>query len=365
MSLAAAIEPPALISQSAQPALAAEHAPPTCSYCGSHDFAPLYGGIRDRLGFVPGEWSFVRCADCGSAQLRPFPRAEDLGAFYPPVYTFSPELAKSTLQRLLATLEYRLFFRPMYRAQVRLVDRRVRERGQKPGRLLDLGCGRGLRLVDFRDRGYDVRGMDFVPDAVSYVRETLGIPAVCTTPAGLPDHYEPESFDVITAFHVVEHLTDPDVALAAVHRLLKPGGWLAIAGPLLDSLQARSFGARWTAVTEAPRHVTIPSRAGLKKLCIAAGFDPTSLAVAPDAALSCSSVYALSKFPSGASTAAYGTARKWAAATRILAAAATLLAAPLAWFENHIGGRPALGIVFARKPLRSLSSNLSSNSSLS
>lgn len=324
---------------------------PACLYCGSNDFAPLYSGIRDRLGHVAGEWSFVRCGECESAQLRPFPLTEELAAFYPPVYTFSPELAQSRLKRLLAAIEYRLFFRPMYRAQVRLVDRQVRPRSQKPGRLLDIGCGRGLRLLDFRDRGYDVYGMDFVPDAVDYVRTSLGIPAVCTDVGGLQTSFESESFDVITAFHVVEHITEMRIAMGALYNLLKPGGWLAIAGPLLDSRQAQAFGPRWTGVTEAPRHVTIPTRQGLKRLCISAGFDPASLQVVPDAALSCSSVFALSQFPSGASTAAYGSARKWAAAARILAAGTTLLAAPLAWFENHVSRRPALGIVFARKPL--------------
>jgi len=89
---------------------------PACPYCGSTQFAPLYRGIRDRLGHVAGEWSFVSCSNCNSAMLRPYPEAREIPSFYPPVYTFSPELAQGSLKRLLSAIEYRLFFRPIYRA---------------------------------------------------------------------------------------------------------------------------------------------------------------------------------------------------------------------------------------------------------
>src|SRR5215217_2060933 len=99
---------------------------PPCLYCGGESFQPLYDDVHDRLGYVPGVWSFVRCNDCGSANLRPFPNAQDVPAFYPPVYTFSPDLAQSFLKRGLSSLEYQLFFRPLYRAQVRVIDRYTR-----------------------------------------------------------------------------------------------------------------------------------------------------------------------------------------------------------------------------------------------
>ena len=40
---------------------------PACLYCGSADLRPLYAGVRDRLGFVPGERAFWECKQCGSA----------------------------------------------------------------------------------------------------------------------------------------------------------------------------------------------------------------------------------------------------------------------------------------------------------
>jgi len=80
-----------------------------CLYCSGTAFEPLYADVQDRLGHVPGRWSFWRCVGCRSALLSPFPRAEDLVAYYPALYSFTPEMGgKSRLRRWLAGLEHRL-----------------------------------------------------------------------------------------------------------------------------------------------------------------------------------------------------------------------------------------------------------------
>jgi SAM-dependent methyltransferase len=320
-----------------------------CSYCGCNEFGPLYCGIRDRLDYVPGDWSYVACDACGSAMLRPFPCTDDLPAFYPPVYTFSPELAQSTIKRLLASIEYRLFFRPIYRAQVRIVDRHVRSRDQQPGKLLDIGCGRGLRLLDFQRLGYDVHGMDFVSDSVEYVQNTLGIPAVTSDAGSLAECFPPHTFDVITAFHVVEHVTELDSAMRAVRRLLRPGGWFAAAVPLVDSPQSRVLGKRWIAVADAPRHVAVPSRPGMQRLCNRYGFDPQSLVIAADSALSNAAPIAMSLLPGSSTTSAYATSRLAATVQRLLAAACTLPAWLVALAENRLA-TPGQCIALMQKP---------------
>jgi hypothetical protein len=64
---------------------------PACLYCEGADCEPFLDGIEDRLRYVSGKWRFNRCKYCGAAMLVPFPRAEELGSFYPPVYTFQPD----------------------------------------------------------------------------------------------------------------------------------------------------------------------------------------------------------------------------------------------------------------------------------
>ena len=138
---------------------------PSCIYCGGVQYRPLFTEIRDRLGFIQGVWSFEHCDECEAALLVPRPTSAELGNYYPDIYTFAPQVAqRSPGHRLLASAEYHALYGPMYRSQARQI---ARLSGGAPGKtLLDIGCGRGLRLLELRRRGFDVQGVDFDPAAV-------------------------------------------------------------------------------------------------------------------------------------------------------------------------------------------------------
>jgi SAM-dependent methyltransferase len=322
---------------------------PPCLYCGAEEYEPRYQGVRDRLGHVPGQWSFWGCRQCGAATLAPFPLDGDLPSFYPPVYSFAPELGRdSRFKRLLVWLEFRLYFERQYVSQARRVLRAIRWDGSPGRRLLDVGCGRGLRLLEFRRRGFEVHGMDFQPEVVDYVRQRVGIPSVCTTVEALTTHFRPGSFDLVTSFFVIEHVTSVDALLRACFSLLAPGGWFVGAVPLLDSVQAPLFGARWINVTEAPRHVSLPTRKAMARACARAGFDAVKLV--PDSTLNCAGQVGSSLLPGAAITDVYGGGRARAVVRRLLGGVATFLALPLCALENHVLGRPSLALVVARRP---------------
>ena len=322
---------------------------PHCLYCAADDYEPHLENIRDRLGWVAGQWSFLRCRQCGAGMLTPHPRAEDLASFYPPVYTFTldPKSA-GRFARLRARLEYRLFFRPQYEAQARAVLRGIGWRRGQTLDLLDVGAGRGLRLSPFLRRGFRVSAMDFQPQAVEDLRSRLGVPAICTDIAGLTKHYAAGSLDVITAFHVVEHLSDVAAFFNAGWTLLRPGGWIVAAVPLVDCWQARLMKGRWAAVSDAPRHVSLPSQRSLQSVAHRCGFENVS--VRPDSLINCAGALGLSLFPGAAVSAAYGGGRLAAVLKRIAGGAATVLATPAVWAENYLLRRPSAGIVFAQKP---------------
>ena len=121
--------------------------------------------------------------------------------------------------------------------------------------------------------------MDLIPEPVEYVKNELNVPAVCTDMAGLRDAFEPESFDLITAFQVIEHVPIPDDMIDSCHKLLKPGGWIVITTPMVDSMQSRLFGARWAAATEAPRHLSLPTKKGVQIALERRGFTGRALLV--------------------------------------------------------------------------------------
>jgi 2-polyprenyl-3-methyl-5-hydroxy-6-metoxy-1,4-benzoquinol methylase len=138
-----------------------------------------------------------------------------------------------------------------------------------PGAVLDVGCGRGLMLADLAARGWRTVGVEASDVASAHAREVLGLDvrigelADCRLPAG--------SFEVVTLFHVLEHLEDPDATLSEVHRLLAPDGRLLLEVPNLGSLQARLSGGAWFHL-DAPRHLHHFDRRSLLAALDRAGF---------------------------------------------------------------------------------------------
>ena len=297
-----------------------------CLMCGSAKLGMLYDHVRDRFGVAAGEHRFLGCHACGSATLEAPPTGEAVAALYPEQYTFARGQGDhSGLRTALASLEWRLFYAPTYRRRVE-ISRRLT--GLRRGRLLEIGCGSGLLLAHFRDAGYEVDGVELSATAAAHGREHYGLPIRAGRVETLP--LERDGYDAVVLINVLEHILEPGALAARAYEVLRPGGCLVAGVPVIDSAYARLLGARWGAVTEAPRHVSIPSYGGMVGLLRRAGFTEVTSAPAPLAERAGSLV--LSLLPSAATTVSYrrpsalaGVARRGAAA--LLMAPALLLAA--------------------------------------
>ncbi len=317
--------------------------PTKCLYCGSDRLAPWLTDIKDRLGYVPGSWSFLRCARCGSAHMSPMPKQEAITGLYPPVYSFRPDFEiKSKLKRILAALEEQTFYFFLHRNEVATIQRVT---GVMSGAVLDVGCGTGDRLTRFARAGYQVRGMEIQPELVQYVRAHLGLEA----DAGTLDtiSYPKDSFNIVTISWVIEHLLDVKSALKKIYGVLKPKGWIAAEVPFSDSFQSRNLGNKWCTYSEAPRHLGVPSQEGARRAFADSGFaDATIL---PSTIINCAGFVGLSVIPKAAATHTYGRASLAAHIPRFLAGFVTVLYFPMAVIENYLLRRPACGLMLARK----------------
>jgi len=204
---------------------------------------------------LPGDYELARCRLCASAVTIASAPAEahESGAYG----GGAPRLA-----RLVAPL-------------LRRFDRRrltqLREVGlSPPGRLLDIGAGRGRFVAQARAVGWYAHGIEPSRRGVEAAK-AIGIELV----AGDIDSADvpPGSLDAATLWHVLEHVEDPGAALERIAGWLRPGGMLLVGVPNLASVQARLGGARWYHL-DVPRHRTHFTLAGLESLLRAHGLEP-------------------------------------------------------------------------------------------
>ncbi|SNR72085.1 class I SAM-dependent methyltransferase [Blastococcus mobilis] len=101
-----------------------------------------------------------------------------------------------------------------------------------PGGVVDLGCGRGEWLTLLRATGVAARGVDANPDFVAAGR-ARGLDMELGDALGYLQALPPDSVDMVTAFHVIEHLATEDLLalLAAARGALRPGGCLLLETP--------------------------------------------------------------------------------------------------------------------------------------
>ena len=119
---------------------------------------------------------------------------------------------------------------------------------KKKGTLLDIGAGTGDFLKAAQNKGWVVRGVE-VNEQARTLSERKGIPLEENL-----DNFIDQQFDVVTLWHVLEHLPDLHNSISKMERLVKEGGTLIIAVPNFNSFDAKYYGAYWAAY-DVPRHL--------------------------------------------------------------------------------------------------------------
>jgi len=241
--------------------------PITCPLCGSAAARRLCT-VRDLALGVPGEFPLARCEGRGLLYQNPRVRVDQLGLAYPPGYgahAREPELGR-TVRRLDAGgrwfLATRLGYMHLRPERVSAADR-LRGLGRRhkyldlfppwtgKGRLLDVGCASGKFLRQMGAVGWRLAGIEFDPEAAAKARAVT--PDVFEgDPVDAP--FAPGRFDLVTAFHVIEHLPEPLMALRRMVEWLAPGGLMIVEVPNAGGVGARMFGRYWSGL-DFPRHL--------------------------------------------------------------------------------------------------------------
>ena len=207
----------------------------------------LFTTAVDRILPRPEEsWEIQRCQDCGFGLTTPVLSEEKIKQYYPSTYH------GDTVQTIEAFLSGELQRSRSWKGEKEKVD--LVQRFVDKGRILDVGCADGKFLWALDPEKWDRTGVGFAEHTVRLVNDK--IPDLTLIEGDLfSDKLSENSFDVITFWHVLEHLPQPRAVLERTHKLLRPGGWLFISLPNFDSLQARLFQRHWYAFDDVPRHL--------------------------------------------------------------------------------------------------------------
>jgi 2-polyprenyl-3-methyl-5-hydroxy-6-metoxy-1,4-benzoquinol methylase len=230
----------------------------TACSCGSVDLGPWSRAFR--LGET--RFGLRQCRRCGRMLLDPRPGIGEIASSYGDAY-----YGAGSLKFVPAVEGVVDWFRSR---RARLAERLVRAiRPVGMGTVLDIGCGSGQFLACLARSGHECHGTELSAETgkraskIPGLRMHFGALDAETFAAG--------TFDLISIWHVLEHLPDPDHVLRLCHRWLVAGGALLIAVPNSDSWQARLFGGSWFHL-DPPRHLHHFSRGSLETMLGDAGF---------------------------------------------------------------------------------------------
>jgi 2-polyprenyl-3-methyl-5-hydroxy-6-metoxy-1,4-benzoquinol methylase len=184
-------------------------------------------------------------------KTHPQPTLDRLGMYY----EFDDYISHTDGKRTLFEKMYHFIKRRAIKNKLRLIE----QHQPVKGKILDIGAGTGDFLLEAKNKNWETVGVEPNEKAKS-IAIKKGVLFADTI-----EKLESNSFDVITLWHVLEHVPDVVHQVAELKRLLKPSGTLIIAVPNFKSFDANYYKTLWAAY-DVPRHLWHFSKTAIEKL---------------------------------------------------------------------------------------------------
>jgi SAM-dependent methyltransferase len=233
--------------------------PNCCPLCNSNNVLLAYS-TYDRHYGIKGNFDVAQCKDCLLQFINPMLTEEELTNLYPQdtFYAYQDFEKKSNYgyKKILKKLFKRILF----------VDIHTKDpEFHKPGKVLDIGCGSGSFLYEWKQKGWETRGIEVNLSAAQLGNKIAGLNILACSLINA--NFEVDSFDYVRLNHSFEHVTNPNEVLAEIHKILKKDGKLFIGVPNIQSFNALFFKKYWWGLA-IPVHVFGYSVKNLSELLI-------------------------------------------------------------------------------------------------
>ena len=214
----------------------------TCPVCDAADISKV---LEAKDYTVSGEvFEIWHCSSCTHRFTQDVPAQEEIGKYYQSAdYISHSETKKGLINSL-----YHLVRKRTLKNKRSLIENIT---GNKNGNILDIGCGTGSFINEMQQSGWKVKGLE--PDETAR-KKGEELYRLELEPITGFFQLSTQSFDVITMWHVLEHVHELHAYTEQLKSLLRPGGKLLIAVPNYTSADTVHYKEYWAAY-DVPRHL--------------------------------------------------------------------------------------------------------------
>lgn len=211
-----------------------------CPICNSQNFSAF---LTCKDNTVSREtFNIVQCESCGFKFTNPRPSENEIGGYY----KSENYISHSNTKVGFINSTYQLVRKYTLLKKLQLISRFY-----KTGKILDIGCGTGEFLQTCKSAGWETMGIEPDPDARRMSTEKFVLDVRTEEELG---NLTDGSIDIITMWHVLEHVPRLNERVAELKRLIKSNGVIMIAVPNSNSLDASKYKENWAAY-DLPRHL--------------------------------------------------------------------------------------------------------------
>ena len=212
-----------------------------------------------------GSASYFRCNSCETIFQFPLPTIQEMMNYANTEYVngmYKEYLKADELK--YSTFEYRL-------EKVLRIFRLVNNQGKSHLRILDVGCSNGRFLDVALKNGHEAWGLEFSESAIAAASPSIQKRIIHGDANTIVD-LEIGSFDVITAFDLIEHLFDPVDFLRGLRKVISKNGVIVFTTPDASSPLRSIMGKNWS-MLQPYQHTVLLSRKSVVHLLKSAGYD--------------------------------------------------------------------------------------------